>query len=157
MNSVHRLVRTMAAWIQTLEARREELVGDIAARADELQALERQIAQERINAEAVAVAARDWAADIERQILTRKADLQAQSEALDAQLQAISESLKELPSARLPESSTEPGPLTSSNTSNESVQRPETSNAGTVSGSMARDPGHVGEPLPPSTRPDTHD
>jgi hypothetical protein len=98
INTVHRLVRTMFAWIQTLEARRGQLSDEIEFRSCELEELERQIAQERKNAEAVAVAARGWANDIEQQVLARKAELQVETEALDAQLRAISSSLKDLPS-----------------------------------------------------------
>jgi hypothetical protein len=97
INTVHRLVRTMAAWIQTLEARRGQLGGEVETRTQELQALESQIEQERRNADAVAAAARNWAADIEKQVIARKAELQAESDALDAQLRAIEGSLKDLP------------------------------------------------------------
>jgi hypothetical protein len=99
IETVHRLVRTMSAWIQTLQARRCQLADEIDARSRELEELERQIAQERVNAEAVARAARVWADEIEHHVLSRKTELQAETEALDAQLQTISASLKELPSA----------------------------------------------------------
>lgn len=109
METAQRLIRTMAAWLETLDQRKVQLETELNVRLRELDNLRSLIENERKSAGILAGAARQWSDEIQSEFARKQESLAEEAREMARQAMAINDSIRHLLTEINPTPSIAPG------------------------------------------------